>query len=207
MAVLPLLIPLFSFSVEICALITGLWVMSLLWRLLPFTRRLPIPPIHVCLNTHLPQLPSIPTSISDLNNSHLTPTPTHDCLEMAWLFVLWMRLFNFRPQVEDKEPYNCCNKNELVPERKEVGMYACVSECLSLTCFLHGCTPNTWVLNVWEYAGDVSLSDLDSWRGYCRDENWSGVREHFNCGTADTWNGWRSRIKACSKQISVDVMH
>lgn len=186
MAVLPLLIPFFSFCVEICALITGLWVMSLLWRLLPFTRRLPIPPIHVCLNTHLPQLPSIPTSISplsppkphrcsDLNNSHLTPTPTHDCLEMAWLFVLWMRLFNFRPQAEDKEPYNCCNKNELVPERKEVGMYALVSD-------VHGCTPNTWVLNVWEYAGDVSLSDLDFSRGYCQEENkkWTHATEWEN---------------------------
>lgn len=140
MAILPLPIPFFGFCVESCALITGLWVMSLLWRLLPFTQRLPILPIHVCLNTHLPQLPSIPTSISplsppqphwcsDLNNSHLTPTPTHDCLEMAWLFVLWMWLFNF-PQAEDKEPYNCCNKNELVPKRKEVGMCASMSKRL-----------------------------------------------------------------------------
>ncbi len=206
MAILPLLIPLFSFSVEICALITGLWVMSLLWRLLPYTRRLPIPPIHVCLNTHLPQLPSIPTSISDLNNSHLTPTPTHDCLEMAWLFVLWMRLFNFRPQVEDKEPYNCCNKNELVPERKEVGMYARVSECLSHLFFTRMYTKHMSFKCMGVCRGCVF-----EWFGFLkrllpgRELKW--VREHFNCGTADTWNGWRSRIKACSKQISVDVMH
>lgn len=106
------------------------------------------PTIHVCLSTHLPQLPLIPTSISplnpsqphwslDLNNSHLSPTPTHDCLEMARLFVLWMQLFNFPPQTEDKQPYNCCNKNELVPERKEVGMYASVSERLFKCMYVH----------------------------------------------------------------------
>lgn len=148
MAVLPLQIPFFCFCVESWALIAGLRAMSLLWCLLPFIWRLPIPTIHVCLSTHLPQLPFIPTSISplnpsqphwssDLNNSHLTPTPTHDCLEMAWLFVQWMQLFNFPPQTEDKEPYNCCNKNELVPERKEVGMYASVSERLFKCMHVH----------------------------------------------------------------------
>lgn len=140
MAILPLPIPFFSFCVESCALITGLRVMSLPWRLLPLTRHLPIPLVHV--HTHTcpatprtyprltPELPATPLPGLEL----LPPTPPHGCLETAgdhiWLFVLRRRLFNFPAQAADKELYSCFNKNELVPKgkgnRKKAGLHTCV---------------------------------------------------------------------------------